>query len=425
MIDRPLRAGGILTPVRGRLVIVIPTRNRADIAQVAVRSVLAADEPDVRVIVSDNSTDHAAVQTLQAACAALDDERVAYVRPPASLTMTDHWSWALDRALEDPHVAYVSYLTDRNLFARGELRHVLAAVDAVPGQIVTYNQESIDDADDPVRIVVNESSGLLLALPSRELIHATARGARFMALPRMLNSVVPRTVLEAVRERFGSVFASVAPDYAFGFRALATMDTIAFLDRPVLFHHATARSNGMSQILGIASPDSTDFERLMGAQMYAHTPAPQLRTVSNAIFNEYCFVRAEAPDAFPPLMRRDYLGCIARDIDDMKEPALAELTRAQLHALGWTARDERQRQAREIASLLRFYAPRPRMALSRALRAATGRTYGAPRLAPSTEAAIVDLESRPVPLCGDLALLRPLINQGARIEVLQSVGHAP
>jgi hypothetical protein len=236
---------------------------------------------------------------------------------------------------------------------------------------------------------------------------------------------VPRTVIEAVRERFGSVFASVAPDYAFAFRALATLDTIAFLDRPVLFHHATARSNGMSQILGIASADSTDFERLMGDRMYAHTPAPQLRTVSNAIFNEYCFVRAEAPDAFPPLMRRDYLGCIARDIGDMKEPALAALTRAQLGALGWTERDERQRQAREIASLLRFYAPRPRVALSRALRAATGRAYGAPRVAPSTEAAIVDLESRPVPLCGDLALLRPLINLGARIEVLRSVGYAP
>jgi hypothetical protein len=404
--------------MRDRLVIVVPTRNRADIAQVAVGSVLAAGASNVRVLVSDNSTDPAAAEQLHRACAELGDEGVGYVRPPASLSMTNHWAWALEQVLQDPQVAYVSYLTDRNLFARGELDHVLAAVDAAPGQIVTYNQECIDDAHDPVRILPNEWSGQLLALPSRELIHATARGARFMALPRMLNSVVPRPVIEAVRQRFGSVFASVAPDYAFAFRALAILDTIAFLDRPVLFHHATARSNGMSQILGIASSDSADFELLMGDQMYAHTPAPQLRTVSNAIFNEYGFVRAEAPEALPPLLRRDYLGCIARDVTDMADPATAERTSAQLAALGWTERDQRQWQARNIASLLRFYVPRPRVAFARAFRAASGRGYGGPRLAASTEAAIADLQSRPLPPCDHLALLRPLITAGARIEVL-------
>ena len=405
----------ILTAVRGRLVIVVPTRNRADIAQIAVRSVLAADAPDVRVIVSDNSTDPASVDVLEAACAELG---VGYVRPPESLTMTDHWSWALDQALRDPEVAYVGYLTDRNLFARGELARVLAAIDAAPGKIVTYNQECIDDANDPVRILPNEWSGRLLALPSRELITATAAGARFMALPRMLNSVVPRAVLDAVRERFGSVFASVAPDYCFGFRALAILDTIAFLDRPVLFHHATARSNGMSQTLGTTSSDSADFERLMGERMYASTPAPHLRTVSNAVFNEYCFVRAEAPEALPPLKRRDYLGCIARDVGDMADPAMAARTMEQLRALGWTDRDERQRRNRQIADLMRFYIPRPRVALSRALRAATGEGKGAPRYAPTTQAAIAELEAHPVPPSDDLALLRELVTAGGRIEDL-------
>lgn len=408
----------VVTAVRGPLVIVVPTRNRPDIAQIAVRSALSADVPGVRVLVSDNSSDAAAAEVLRVACAELDHERVVYMRPPASLNMTDHWSWALEQALEDPEVALVSYLTDRNLFARGELARVLDAVDAAPGRIVTYNQECIDDAGDPVRIIPNEWSGQLLALPTRELIAATARGARFMALPRMLNSVVPREVLEAVRARFGSVFASVAPDYCFGFRALAILDTIAFLDRPVLFHHATARSNGMSQTLGITSPDSADFDRLMGEQMYAHTPAPQLRTVSNAVFNEYGFVRAEAPEAFPPLLRRDYLGAVARDIGDMQDPVTAERTREQLHALGWTARDERQKRARDIADLMRFYMPRPRVALSRALRAAKGSGYGAPRFAASTEAAIAELESNPVPPCDHHALLRPLVNAGGRIEVL-------
>lgn len=397
---------------------VIPTRNRADIAQASLRSVLAARAPNVRVLVSDNSTDPAEAQALQAACAQLADEQVSYVRPPGSLAMTAHWAWALDRALEDPSVELVSYLTDRMMLARGELEHVLAAIDAAPGRILSYNHEHIDDLHDPVRVVPNEWSGWLLAVPSRALIRTAARGERHMATPRMLNAVVPRTVLESVRERFGSVFASVAPDFAFAFRALASVEEIAFLDRPVLFEHSTRRSNGTSVTRGIVSSDGADFSRLVGDANYAHAPVPQFRTISNAVFNEYCFVRAEAPEAFPALLRRDYLATIARDIDEIEDPALAERTRAQLRALGWSARDERQSRARAIASLVRFYARRPQVAARRALRAATGTSYGAPRLAPSVEAAIADLQSRPVPPCDDGALLRPLVASGARIELL-------
>jgi hypothetical protein len=399
-------------------VFVIPTRNRADIAKVSLRSVLAARAPNVRVLVSDNSTNRGEAAALKAACAELSDERVRYVRPPQPMTMTAHWAWALDQTIEDASVEHVSYLTDRMVLARGELDHVLAAIDIAPGHIVTYNHEHIDNVRDPVRVVPNEWSGRLLAIPSRALILAAARGERPMAAPRMLNTVVPRTVLEAVRARFGSVFASVAPDFAFAFRALSTVEEIAFLDRPVLFEHSTTRSNGSSVTRGIASADGADFTKLVGDALYAHAPVPQLQTISNAVFSEYCFVRAEAPEALPPLLRHDYLATIARDVGDIEDPALAERTKAQLRALGWTARDQWQRRARITASLVRFYAPRPQAAALRVLRLVSGARYGGPRVAPSIEAAIADLEARPVPPCDHGTLLRHLVNSGARLEVL-------
>ena len=304
------------------------------------------------------------------------------------------------------------------VLARGELDHVLAAIDIAPGHIVTYNHEHIDNVRDPVRVVPNEWSGRLLAIPSRALILAAARGERPMAAPRMLNTVVPRTVLEAVRARFGSVFASVAPDFAFAFRALSTVEEIAFLDRPVLFEHSTTRSNGSSVTRGIASADGADFTKLVGDALYAHAPVPQLQTISNAVFSEYCFVRAEAPEALPPLLRHDYLATIARDVGEIEDPAHAERASAQLRALGWTARDERQRRARIIASLVRFYAPRPHAAARSVLRGVSGARSEGARLAPSIEAAIADLEARPVPPCDHGRLLRHLVNSGAGLEVL-------
>jgi hypothetical protein len=401
-----------------RLVFVIPTRNRADIAQASLLSVLAAGATDVRVIVSDNSTDRAQSAALEEACARHDRERVSYVRPHASLSMTDHWTWALERALEDPSVEFVSYLTDRMTLACGELSHVLAALDMAPGRIVSYNHEHIDDLHDPVHVVPNECSGRLIAIPSSALIRLAARGQRHMSTPRMLNTVVPRALLDAIAARFGSVFASASPDFAFAFRALATVDDVAFLDRPVLIEHSTRRSNGTSTSRGIASPDGADFVRIVGGAVFAHAPAPHLRTISNAVFSEYCFVRSDAPEVFPPLLRRDYLATIARDLRLIEDRTLAERTLADLRALGWSARAERQSRARDIASLARFYGRRPLVAARRARHAATGTSPAAPRAAASIEAAMADLEQRPVPFNDDGALLRQLLDAGARLEVL-------
>ena len=367
---------------------------------------------------SDNSTDAEACATLRAGCAELGRGQVQYIQPSTSLTMTDHWEWALGRALECPSVGAVGFLTDRMLFARGELGRVLAALAITPHLALSYNLEYIDDFDNPVRLLPNEWSGRLLRIPSRSLIHAAARGEAPMSLPRMLNSVVPRSVLDAIRARFGSVFASVAPDFAFAFRLLVTVESIGYLDRPVLINRANWRSNGMSVLRGIPSSENVDFARLTGSAMYANTPAPQLQTISNAIFNEYCFVRNEAPDTFPPLSRLSYLAAIARDLRRMENEALVAETSEQLRELGWTRVLGYQARNRKLASFARFYTRRPHVAARRIFERVARRTLSAPRTAPSVEAAIADLENRPVPKCDDGARLRPLLDAGAPIEVL-------
>ena len=74
-----------------QLAVVVPTRNRADIAPITVTSILAGDDPRVRAIVSDNSTEADQLERLRAACAELPGERVRYLRPPEGMPMTAHW----------------------------------------------------------------------------------------------------------------------------------------------------------------------------------------------------------------------------------------------------------------------------------------------------------------------------------------------
>src|SRR5688572_106568 len=98
--------------------IVIPTRNRAELAQNAIRSVLEQPSCKITVVVSDNSTIPSEVDRLKKFCNELDDKRVKYVRPPKAMAMANHWEWALAQILQIPNVSHVLYLTDRMIFRR-------------------------------------------------------------------------------------------------------------------------------------------------------------------------------------------------------------------------------------------------------------------------------------------------------------------
>lgn len=79
-----------------RVVIGIPTFNRARILQRAVDSALAQDYPDVAVIISDNaSTDET---PLVAQRYAASDSRVSYFRHPANVGATRNFSELLERS---------------------------------------------------------------------------------------------------------------------------------------------------------------------------------------------------------------------------------------------------------------------------------------------------------------------------------------
>src|SRR4051812_46849395 len=124
-------------PEPSRTVCVVPTRNRAMYAARSVRSVLDANLPGVTVLVSDNSTDESEADRLARFCVGQEQRRLSYVRPPAPLGMSEHWEWAVGRALADPVVERVLFLTDRMAFREGDLHRVLEVSDAVPDRVVT------------------------------------------------------------------------------------------------------------------------------------------------------------------------------------------------------------------------------------------------------------------------------------------------
>lgn len=314
-------------------VVVIPTRNRAQLAMNAVRSVIDQPVEDFRILVSDNSTSTEDRETLESFCASLGDRRLRYVRPPQPFAMPAHWEWVIEQVLADYDATHFTYLTDRMMFRESALKDVLALAALYPDKVITYNHDRICDDARPIRVEQYQVTGKLLEVESQRLISLFAEAVLHHGLPRMLNCIVPRRVFEGMRERFGNAFSSIAPDFNFCFRCLDMEDSILFYDLSPLFHYALDRSNGASASRGESTPDTDDFEANLpvdnAVRNYA-TPIPSLITSTNAAYNEYLiYKKGTGSSKFVDVDVPKYLRANAVEITEVRDPRL----RAEMHAL--------------------------------------------------------------------------------------------
>lgn len=304
------------------LVVIVPTRNRAELAIRAIRSVLADQVDEVWVLVSDNSTDSIEVSRLHDYCKGLDTPKVRYVRPPEPLAMSYHWEWIFKYALDNYPSNHITVLGDRRIFREGCLREVVDILRRHPGPILVYDQTTVIDHKLPVRIWQRPWSGQLLEIDGEDMLRANAHAAWLGLVPVLQNCVVTRQALAQVRERFGNWFLSFSPDYVFGFRALDVVDRILVYDKPIIIGSALGRSNGFSLSRGVRTSDNKDFFSTnpgLERGFYA-APIPEILIANNAVFHEYGVVRGEAgSDRLPEIDVNNYLDTLFAEVIGLVE----------------------------------------------------------------------------------------------------------
>jgi glycosyltransferase involved in cell wall biosynthesis len=311
-------------------VVVIPTRNRAQLAMNAIASVLEQPLENLSVMVSDNSTSESDREALAEFCRDRADERLRYVRPPISLSMSAHWAWAIEEALRSYSASHFLYLTDRMMFRKRALTEIASVATRYPDRVISYNHDRIVDNVTPVRVEQQPATEQLLAVATSRLVWLLSQAVIHPAVPRMLNCIAPRTILERIRERFGNVFASFSPDFNFCCRCLDVEESILYFDKAPIFHYALSRSNGASVTRGETTADNADFTAnaiVEDAVINSATPIPGLSTAVNYAFNEYCLFKQQTNSAkFPELDLPKYLQANAIEIRELVDPQLrAEL----------------------------------------------------------------------------------------------------
>jgi len=270
--------------------------------------------------------------------------------------MSAHWDWAIQQALSFYRASHFLYLTDRMMFRKRALREVVDLATAYPNKVISYSHDRIIDNLTPIRVEQYPASGSLFEVETMRLSWLLSQSAIIHpAVPRMLNCIVPRAVLNRVRKRFDTVFTSISPDFNFCCRCLEIEDSILFYDKAPIFHYAQSRSNGASVTRGELTADFVDFNKSFVAYNvipnYA-TPIPELSTAVNYAFHEYCLFKQQTNSMkFFEIDFAHYLQANANEISQLIDPQVRADTLSLLIANGYR---EEQTNRRPKPSVVKF-----------------------------------------------------------------------
>lgn len=340
---------------------VVPTRNRAGLAQAAMASVLAAPEPRLTLWISDNSTVASESEALQRACKACGDARLHYRQPPRPLAMGSHWEWLVQQALRHGHFTHVCFLTDRMMFVPGGVATLLGVASRHPQALVAYPNDHIDDLQTPVLLNQHDWTGRVLRARSDDFLVYMRSTSWSSALPRLLNCMVPCELFRRIDDFYGSACDGTSPDVCFGFRALEREEAYLFIDKPLIVDYAISRSNGHSARRGELTQDYKDFLANLGPQPAFHAaPMPGIPGTTNAVVHEYNLVRSHSGSLkFKPWNLGVYFKLVDYDLRDIEDATqVAELRgkirefRRQFRKAGRLRRDLWRARAGKLSAKL-------------------------------------------------------------------------
>ena len=311
----------------------IPTRNRADLAIAAVRSLLDQDCP-IDIVVSDNS---ASADGLEEFCAS--QEQVRYIRPPRELSMPEHWDWALRQVLERSPATHITLHYDRKVSKPGQWGALRAIASRRPDRLVTFAADFVTTDPPPRRLCQPPWTGKLYSVTTAraaELVVAARLHEMGYALPVLSNCLIPRTILHRMAQRFGNICDGTGPDCSFLCRYLTLDDRYLHYDRPIGISYAPERSAGGGYHRGEGG-DFPDYQRIWGDRKWLErAPIPGLNLGHNMLFHEYEIVREQTGNRLPPIDFERYLRSLGEALRLKTDPAERARLKQILESYGWS-----------------------------------------------------------------------------------------
>lgn len=223
---------------------VVPTRERHDVLKGTLASILRQTSPNFEIVVMDN----ASAPATRAVVEAFESPHIRYFRAPERLAMTDNWELALQHVSGD----YVTFVGDDD----GVLPDIVEIAEAVhkvrPGKILAWKPLLYFWPNCFIEAYRNLAHMHVGAHIEERNSHAVLKDVyagrkTYEELPSLYISLVPRSLIDRVRKKYGTYFLSRSPDIASGLINAAVSETHLYSYRPLgirgVSHHSTGTSN--------------------------------------------------------------------------------------------------------------------------------------------------------------------------------------
>lgn len=275
-----------------RFSIVIPTRDRPEFVQSALKFLERQTFRDFEVVVSDNPSEQ------KNSCSSLRsrdwDMSVTFFNPNKDLSMVDNWNFAYEKTRGQ----YIAYLTDKMMLLPETLRIANEALENSEASIINW----IDDYWMPAKFPNYFDSGVYIkresnlqgqaknfnffepnqALEERlaSRTHRANLGASDYVRGKICFGAYKRSLCEDIVKITGQLFHPISPDYTSMIAALVlAKDAIELRDAGIV-HIQTDLSNGgrvsRDDLIALSFLNSVgltedDFQKLPIAAVYAST----------------------------------------------------------------------------------------------------------------------------------------------------------
>jgi glycosyltransferase involved in cell wall biosynthesis len=244
--------------------VLLPTRNRVELLQYAVQSVIDQDHEDWEVIISDNDSE----QDVRGFVESLREPRIIYRRTEAFLPVTDNWN----RALESSSGDYLIMLGDDDCLLRGCLSTAKRLLEShgQPQMMYTEAVQYQYPRVQPGQEVAFTQFGYCDFLQSRDapffLEHRQAldlvrksMGFRITFSYNMQHTFVSRELIGRLKSK-GPFFQSPYPDYYATNALLLTAERVLVCPWPLVAIGISPKSFGF-YYLNQRETDGTEFLR--------------------------------------------------------------------------------------------------------------------------------------------------------------------
>ncbi len=223
--------------------IVIPTRNRAHLLRSALSSALGQTYRDLEILVSDNFSQ----DDTRSIFDSFVDSRLRYVRTPSAVTMPESWEFALEHARGE----YVTFLPDDDCLFSDAIETAVSQLENSDFEVAVWTMCSYFAPEwfEPRRrnlLYVPRTTFQSRAIASHEALRSLFEQLSnpHVPVPRFLNSLCHRKVIDRVRQVQGKMFWPPAPDFSSAVGILQNIRQYLYLDRPMFVDAMTPVSIG-------------------------------------------------------------------------------------------------------------------------------------------------------------------------------------